>query len=478
VRAQLLHLSGPLRGRTDTYPGERVLLGTDPHSDLRYPAGTPGVATRHAEIAFAPDRCCYHLRRIDGRIFVNQREVEEVILEPNDLLELGVEGPKARFRVWLEPGACCKPVRTMLEDAQLVMTQSGARGFVTSLVRDLLTHATKTLKVGVPLAVVAVLGLTFWAGKVFGSRRPPAELADVVRRYEKDLQLFRTNTQKMLDGHERLRKEFEARALVVDKLMQQDRALHRVLIEYSIGVCLLAGEFGFEHDVSGTLVPALDSSGDPIVGQYTGSGFLADERGYVITNRHVVEPWFNNREIAPLLRLGLVPRLRFLRAFFPGKDPLDIDLKTIRTRQDDIDVATFKIDPAGLPVLPLSKDNPETMRGAHVLVLGYPAGVDGLLAKTDNQAATEITSKAKTMDDLVVELSKRKAIKPLPTQGNLNEVLEKQLVYDAQTTHGGSGGPVFGPDGTVIGVNFAILASFGGSNFGVPIRYAIELLPP
>ncbi len=39
------------------------------------------------------------------------------------------------------------------------------------------------------------------------------------------------------------------------------------------------------------------------------------------------------------------------------------------------------------------------------------------------------------------------------------------------------GGPVFGADGSVIGVNFAITRDFDGSNFGIPVRFARELLP-
>jgi serine protease Do len=49
-------------------------------------------------------------------------------------------------------------------------------------------------------------------------------------------------------------------------------------------------------------------------------------------------------------------------------------------------------------------------------------------------------------------------------------------VYDAATTSGGSGGPLFNRSGKVIGVNFAILKGFGGSNLAVPVRYANELL--
>jgi S1-C subfamily serine protease len=49
-------------------------------------------------------------------------------------------------------------------------------------------------------------------------------------------------------------------------------------------------------------------------------------------------------------------------------------------------------------------------------------------------------------------------------------------VYDAQTTSGGSGGPLLNTSGGVIGVTFAIVKGFGGSNFGVPVHFAEPLL--
>jgi len=35
---------------------------------------------------------------------------------------------------------------------------------------------------------------------------------------------------------------------------------------------------------------------------------------------------------------------------------------------------------------------------------------------------------------------------------------------------------VFASNGTVVGVNFAVTRDFAGSNFGVPIRFALALL--
>jgi Putative transposase len=53
-----------------------------------------------------------------------------------------------------------------------------------------------------------------------------------------------------------------------------------------------------------------------------------------------------------------------------------------------------------------------------------------------------------------------------------------KIVYDAQTTSGGSGGPLFNNEGKVIGINFAIVREFGGSNFAIPVGYGKSLLKP
>ncbi|HET9532448.1 MAG TPA: trypsin-like peptidase domain-containing protein, partial [Blastocatellia bacterium] len=73
-------------------------------------------------------------------------------------------------------------------------------------------------------------------------------------------------------------------------------------------------------------------------------------------------------------------------------------------------------------------------------------------------------------------------IRPLTTTGTISDALPGRIVHSAQTTEGGSGSPVFDRDGQVIAVNSAILTtidggqSFGGSNFGVPVKMVNELL--
>jgi hypothetical protein len=60
--------------------------------------------------------------------------------------------------------------------------------------------------------------------------------------------------------------------------------------------------------------------------------------------------------------------------------------------------------------------------------------------------------------------------------GHIGDVLKDKIVYDAATTSGGSGGPPFNRYGRVMGINFAVLNGFGGSNLAVPAKYATDLL--
>jgi S1-C subfamily serine protease len=98
------------------------------------------------------------------------------------------------------------------------------------------------------------------------------------------------------------------------------------------------------------------------------------------------------------------------------------------------------------------------------------------LARAGPDVAERIAGDVTGVSQIVSKLATEKLIRPTTTQGHIGDVLKDKIVYDAATTSGGSGGPLFDRDGKVIGVNFAILNGFGGSNLAVPVRYANELL--
>ncbi len=72
-------------------------------------------------------------------------------------------------------------------------------------------------------------------------------------------------------------------------------------------------------------------------------------------------------------------------------------------------------------------------------------------------------------------MAQRRAVRPLATQGHIADVVPHRITYDAQTTGGGSGSPVFNDAGQVIAVNGATMTRFGAVSFGEPIGRVLEL---
>src|SRR6202007_942573 len=117
--------------------------------------------------------------------------------------------------------------------------------------------------------------------------------------------------------------------------------------------------------------------------------------------------------------------------------------------------------------------------GGPVVLLGYPTGVEAILARAGEETIRSIATATKGEPKAVVEeLARRHLIRPVVTQGHIGDVLPDKIIYDAQTTSGGSGGPLFNGEGKVIGINFAMVRDFGGSNFAIPIGFGESLLKP
>jgi DNA-binding response OmpR family regulator len=261
-------------------------------------------------------------------------------------------------------------------------------------------------------------------------------------------------------------------------------------------VCLLHVAVAFRHSSGQRLryaglnpqgEPLQDSSGNPILTlegrgpevklDIFGTGFLAGPGGRLITNRHVAEPWWKNDELNDLTSQGFQPEISTIRVYFPG-DPRAFHAE-IQDISKETDLATMRVDLQDLkrPVLSIDGGKGAATTGEPIVVMGYATGLAAILARTDEETAQQIlTRSGGDVSQVLDDIAHRGLIHPLITQGHIGDVLPDKIVFDAQTTSGGSGGPVFNQQGKVIGVTYAVLKGFGGSNFGIPIRFSQPLL--
>ncbi|MEW6007448.1 MAG: Do family serine endopeptidase [bacterium] len=161
--------------------------------------------------------------------------------------------------------------------------------------------------------------------------------------------------------------------------------------------------------------------------QSLGSGFIVNERGYILTNYHMIKD-------ATKIRVTLLDGRKF-DAKIVGSDP-----KT--------DLALIKIDSNGLPVARLG-DSDRVKVGSWAIAIGNPFGF--------NHTVTigVISAKERTLH--IAEY-------------------ENFLQTDASINPGNSGGPLVNIKGEVIGINTAIVGQAQGIGFAIPINMAKKII--
>ena len=127
-------------------------------------------------------------------------------------------------------------------------------------------------------------------------------------------------------------------------------------------------------------------------------------------------------------------------------------------------------------LLEIDDQSEASVTGDLVVLIGCPTGIEDILARARSDVTRIVTENAQGVTQIVSQLAAQHPLRPTTTQGHIGEVLRDKIVYDAATTSGGSGGLLFNRNGKVIGVNFAILSDFGGSNLVVPVRCADKLV--
>ena len=173
-------------------------------------------------------------------------------------------------------------------------------------------------------------------------------------------------------------------------------------------------------------------------GTATGSGFVIDEDGHIVTNAHVVQG-------------ATTLSVKF-------SDDQSVKAKVVG-RDVSTDLALIKVDPKGLDLEPLALGSSKSVQvGDPTIAIGNPFGLE------------------RTLTTGVVSALQRRITAPNNFQ------IENVIQTDAAINPGNSGGPLIDATGKVIGINSQIQTggtSQGnvGIGFAVPIDTARRIIP-
>ncbi|HEY0545961.1 MAG TPA: trypsin-like peptidase domain-containing protein [Pyrinomonadaceae bacterium] len=501
----VIHIVAGEDKHTEVLSHERIRIGSGEGCDLRLRVSSLPVSANGTILELARANGNYRVSKFDSALGLTHNgeplsvgakitDGDEVRIEETNLalqffpvrsLPM-VIGQRRETQVapFIENAAIESTATARRDDAKVFL-----REFTRELVREINT-STKLIALAITLALVGgVLYLGFAAYKEIQNVRRASEQLDAKQgQLAQDLNKTSDELSKANQTNETIRNSLS----FVPKLVTQ----------YSGGVCLISGSFVFVEPSSGRPLRYAESqmSDDGVVIQngdqpaeltpegngaiaeyeFVGTGFYVGD-GYVITNKHVAQPWLADERAQSLNVAGInaKPRLKKLVAYFPGHAAA-ITLKFKQAAaHDDLAVCTVNASdlPEKVPVLPLDRDSEAVGIGKEVAMMGYPNGPDRILAMVDDSEARSINARyGSSLDTLINYLSESKRIQPMTTRGYITDLDARRIVHSAQTAEGGSGAPLFGQSGRVIGINFAVFTENSASNFAVPVRYAITLL--
>ena len=176
---------------------------------------------------------------------------------------------------------------------------------------------------------------------------------------------------------------------------------------------------------------------DDLFRRGSGSGFVWDTQGHIVTNYHVVED------------------AAMVTVFFA--DDTEVEAEVIG-RDPDSDLAVIKVDLPAEKLHPLPLGSSEDLRvGQFAIALGNPFGQDFTMT------SGIISGLGRTISG-----------------GSSPYTIPKVVQTDAPVNPGNSGGPLLDREGRVVGINTQILSRTGSSSgvgLSVPIDLAKRIVP-
>lgn len=503
----VIHIVAGAEKHTEVLTSDRIRIGTGENCQLRLHSSLVPAASSKSGALLELSRSNGHYRVTDfdtslrishnGEPLSAGRKIDdgdEVRIDHSNLLltffPVGglpalVPGPRADTHVapFIEHAAIESAATARRDDAKVFL-----REFTRELVREI---NLSTKLIALTMAIALVGGVLYIGFSLYNEIK---RSRDLIAAQNQELERTRAD----VTGARQDIKNVDTST----KMLQESLSLAvKMRSTYGGGVCLIAGSYFFVEQGTGRPLryPEVQTNDDGTVVQnsaeplqltpegtgavyereFVGTGFYVGG-GYVLTNHHVAQPWLADEGVQSLgSTVSSQPRLKKLMSYFPEMpQPVTLKFKQAAYR-DDLAVCLLDVKehPTSIPVLPLDTDSDSATTGKTVVMMGYPSGPDRLLALRDDAEARMIQARCgSSLESLLGCLAEKNRIQPLTTQGSITDIAERRIVYDARTAEGGSGAPLFGQSGRVIGVNFAVFTENAASNFAVPIDYAITLL--
>ncbi len=568
------HLSGSKAHRIEPFPMDgltELSIGRTPGSSIVYDTGRDDAVSRDHAVIRVQQGDEPRFRIMDkgsknGTLLNDQPITAEQEILPGDTVELGRGGPKFRFDVQPPMAHLVKRTRTYSTegigatrtiDMEDLAARAAAASQETNTVKPSIGRNTLMFELSKQKAqtnrtwmyvLAGVLGLVAIGGgglvyqnhltatkaqedaaaKVAEARNEAASkiatatsalkaqmgmsAEDIARKYGNATVLIRT--------HWRLYDSKSGKPLY-HRYLTRDKKRFPVYVKFKDRVFRwLTTDDENQSNVPIGTPPGMDTKG---------SGFVINEQGYIMTNKHVVYPWATGYSDKESLDddVGLLytyntsePPVPFhpsanrdLRDWKPGEDegivfkadkPVAIDdqFHSFEGRNDKLevyfpgnplssaaklvrpsaqaDVAEIKVDTQQPLSYVTMADDDDVRVGEKVFVLGYPGFSSKTIAIIQSaemgrigQSQRQVLPEPTVTDGLVSQKSGG-----VQQQGQITTVGAMGETYQltVPTSSGNSGGPVFNASGKVVGLFTYGLAGHETTTYAVPIHFARDLM--
>ena len=473
--------------------------------------------------------------------YVNDQKISGTqLLKPGDKISLGAKGPSFLFDTnpSITDSAATQLIDLPVMEAtaeyslgeEMATTPAKAGIGKDTFERAIVTERKKSQKtlfsvVGAVLLLAATLGYTF-KSNLFPSEKVVIQKDSVIVRTVTETNVGMDAAQIARDnGRKVVFIEFGYRLIHAPT---GDDVYHQYTLQTD-------EQTGQEYEVPmfievspGVIEPLLGLKKDtefgvPIaVSQLSGSGFIVDNRGYIMTNKHIAEPWKYPYTFPPTASQGQLLQLvngewtvtgtvrapinwipsesqtfgrepvsgknitgerTYLTVTFPKTDGR-IEARFVQSSPNH-DVAMLKIDhTADMTPVTMKENGDEVAQGERIAVMGYPGISPTVVYGRATNDAFRASGDVKIVPDpTITDGSIGKVIRGsnLSSRAELSGYYSMGDYYQltaSETGAGNSGGPVFDKNGEVIAIFAASLTSAEGARitFAIPIKYGLDLM--